>query len=294
MGFAFSATSLLLAQYILIINKQHNADYGENGMKKATLALAVLSVLALTACQKQESTDTSSAQTPETAAESTDSKQEAYSTVEQKHSYALGASMGLFAKNRLDQQKELEIEYDEAALKAGFEDGLADKTEYTVPELQEFTRAADMMLQEKQSEKANASSATNVTAGLAYLAENAKKEGVVTTESGLQYEILTEGQGVSPSSETATVKVHYKGTLLDGTEFDSSYSRGEPETFPLNRVISGWTEGVQLMKEGAKYRFHIPSELAYGERATGNITPNSTLIFEVELLEVIEPETEAN
>jgi FKBP-type peptidyl-prolyl cis-trans isomerase FkpA len=294
MGFAFSVTSLLLAQYILIINKQHNADYGENGMKKATIALAVLSVLALTACQKQESTDTSSAQTPEIAAESTESKQEAYSTVEQKHSYALGASMGLFAKNRLDQQKELEIEYDEAALKAGFEDGLVDKTEYTLPELQEFTRAADMMLQEKQSEKANASSATNVTAGLAYLAENAKKEGVVTTESGLQYEILTEGQGVSPSSETATVKVHYKGTLLDGTEFDSSYSRGEPATFPLNRVISGWTEGVQLMKEGAKYRFHIPSELAYGERATGNITPNSTLIFEVELLEVIEPETEAN
>lgn len=291
MGFAFSDTSLLLVKYILIINKQHNADYGENGMKKATLALAVLSVLALTACQKQETTDTTSGQAPEAAAES---KQETYSTVKEKHSYALGASMGLFAKNRLDQQKDLEIEYDEAALKAGFEDGLADKTEYTVPELQDFTKAADMMLQEKQSEKANASSATNVTAGLAYLAENAKKKGVVTTESGLQYEILTEGQGTSPSSETSTVKVHYKGTLLDGTEFDSSYSRGEPATFPLNRVISGWTEGVQLMKEGAKYRFHIPSELAYGERATGNITPNSTLIFEVELLEVVEPETKAN
>ncbi|MFT5542881.1 MAG: FKBP-type peptidyl-prolyl cis-trans isomerase FkpA [Glaciecola sp.] len=291
MGFAFSFTRLLLVEYILIINKQHTADYGENRMKKATLALAVLSALALTACQKQETTDTTPVAETEVQAESTEVKEEAYSTEKEKHSYALGASMGLFAKNRLDQQKELEIEYDEAALKAGFEDGLADQTKYTVPELQAFTKSADMMLQDKQREKETASSASNIAEGAAYLAENAKKEGIVTTESGLQYEILTAGKGASPASETSTVKVHYKGTLLDGTEFDSSYARNEPATFPLNRVITGWTEGVQLMKEGAKYRFHIPSDLAYGERATGKITPNSTLIFEVELLEVIEAET---
>ncbi len=122
--------------------------------------------------------------------------------------------------------------------------------------------------------------------GEQYLAENAKKETVKTTASGLQYEVLTEGTGKSPSA-TDTVKVHYRGTLIDGTEFDSSYSRGEPAEFPLNRVIPGWTEGVQLMKEGAKYRFVIPSQLAYGSRGAGPVIgPDETLIFEVELLEV--------
>ncbi len=260
-------------------------------MKKATLALAVLSALTLTACQKPETTDKAKTEAM-TEVKTEASVAKTYTTDKQQHSYALGASMGLFAQNRLEQQQDLGIEYDEAALMAGFKDGLANATEYTVPELQELTRASDMKLKTAQEERANAASATNVADGLAYLAENAKKEGVITTASGLQYEVLTQGEGNSPSSETSTVKVHYKGTLLDGTEFDSSYSRGEPATFPLNRVISGWTEGVQLMKEGSTYRFTIPSDLAYGERATGKITPNSTLIFDVELLEVIEPETE--
>jgi len=127
----------------------------------------------------------------------------------------------------------------------------------------------------------------NKAAGAAFLAENTKKSNIITTASGLQYEILTAGAGTKSPSATDNVTVHYRGTTIDGKEFDSSYSRGEPATFPLNRVIKGWTEGVQLMKEGAKYRFYIPSELAYGEQGAGrDIGPNATLIFDVELIKI--------
>ena len=127
---------------------------------------------------------------------------------------------------------------------------------------------------------------TALEKGVQFLAENAKKPEVKTTASGLQYEVITEGNGKSPKA-TDTVLVHYRGTLLDGKEFDSSYKRNEPIEFPLNRVIPGWTEGVQLMKEGAKYRFYIPSQLAYGSRGAGGaIGPDETLIFDVELLKV--------
>ncbi len=122
--------------------------------------------------------------------------------------------------------------------------------------------------------------------GQQFLAENGKRSEVTTTASGLQYEVLTEGSGKSPKA-TDTVEVNYRGTTIDGTEFDSSYKRGESISFPLNGVIAGWTEGVQLMKEGAKYRFFIPSELAYGKRGAGGaIGPDETLIFDVELIEV--------
>lgn len=127
----------------------------------------------------------------------------------------------------------------------------------------------------------------NKAAGIAFLAENSKKPNIVTTATGLQYEVLTAGTGSASPSATDNVTVHYKGTTLDGKEFDSSYSRGEPATFPLNRVIAGWTEGVQLMKEGAKYRFYIPSELAYGAQGAGRaIGPNAALIFDVELIKI--------
>lgn len=127
---------------------------------------------------------------------------------------------------------------------------------------------------------------TPLEKGEKYLAENKSKEGVKTTDSGLQYKVLKEGTGKNPGA-TDTVVCHYKGTTLDGKEFDSSYKRGEPAEFPLNRVIPGWTEGVQLMKEGAKYQFFIPSKLAYGPRGAGSdIGPDETLIFEVELIKI--------
>lgn len=126
----------------------------------------------------------------------------------------------------------------------------------------------------------------NKAAGEKFLAENKQKPEIKVTTSGLQYQALTEGNGKAPSA-TDNVTVHYRGTTIDGTEFDSSYNRGAPATFPLNRVIPGWTEGLQLMKEGAKYRLFIPSQLAYGERGAGrHIGPNSALIFDVELIKV--------
>jgi FKBP-type peptidyl-prolyl cis-trans isomerase len=123
-------------------------------------------------------------------------------------------------------------------------------------------------------------------AGKKFLEDNAKKAGVKTTSSGLQYKVITEGTGKKPKA-TETVTVHYRGTLIDGTEFDSSYKRGEPISFGLNRVIAGWTEGLQLMPTGSKYEFYIPYNLAYGDRGAGGvIPPYATLIFEVELLGV--------
>lgn len=127
----------------------------------------------------------------------------------------------------------------------------------------------------------------NKVKGVAFLQANAKKNNIVTTASGLQYEVLVKGKGDKSPVATDLVTVHYQGTTTDGNEFDSSYSRGEPATFPLNRVIAGWTEGVQLMKEGDKFRFYIPSDLAYGERGAGGaIGPNEALIFDVELIKI--------
>jgi FKBP-type peptidyl-prolyl cis-trans isomerase len=146
-------------------------------------------------------------------------------------------------------------------------------------ELKRQAAAAAEQQREAQARK-------NRAEGEAFLAENAEKPGVTTLPSGLQYQVLAEGEGEPPAA-TDSVTVHYRGTLIDGTEFDSSYARGEPASFPLERVIRGWTEGLQLMRPGAKYRLFVPSELAYGEGSAGSkIGPGSTLVFEVELLSV--------
>jgi FKBP-type peptidyl-prolyl cis-trans isomerase len=144
----------------------------------------------------------------------------------------------------------------------------------------------------KEMEERKNQGEANKEKGETFLEANKAKEGVTALESGLQYKILKKGTGPSPKA-TDTVKCHYRGTTIDGKEFDSSYKRGEPATFALNRVIKGWTEGLQLMKEGGKWEFYIPSEMAYGERGSGpHIGPNEVLIFEVELLGIEKPETE--
>ncbi|MCC9136009.1 FKBP-type peptidyl-prolyl cis-trans isomerase [Pontibacter silvestris] len=145
---------------------------------------------------------------------------------------------------------------------------------------------AMMALQQELGQKQNAQGGENKKAGEEFLAANKNKEGVKTLPSGLQYEVLSEGSGKSPSKNDQ-VTTHYHGTLIDGTVFDSSYERGQPATFPVNGVIAGWTEALQLMKEGAKWRLYVPSDLAYGSQGAGDVIgPNTTLIFDVELISV--------
>ena len=168
-----------------------------------------------------------------------------------------------------------------AGFKAGQEGNALFTEEEKAAALNELQQEMMKKMQEEMTKKA----ADNKAKGQAFLDENKAKEGVKVTASGLQYVVEQEGKGPNPGAED-TVEVHYKGTLLDGTEFDSSYKRNQPAKFPLNRVIPGWTEGMQLMNKGAKFKFFIPSDLAYGDYGNQNIGPGETLIFEVELLSI--------
>jgi FKBP-type peptidyl-prolyl cis-trans isomerase len=153
------------------------------------------------------------------------------------------------------------------------------------PAINQAVQDAQTRIRAQQEQQVEAMAEANLKSGEAFLAENAKKDGVTVTASGLQYRVITEGAGDAPKA-TDTVKVHYEGRLISGDIFDSSIARGEPVSFPLNGVISGWSEGVQLMKVGSKFEFTIPSALAYGPSGTGPIPPNSVLVFDVELLEI--------
>lgn len=191
-----------------------------------------------------------------------------------KVSYALGIGIG----RQLADMGANEIVTEDFAA--------AMKDVLTGAQLQIDETEAQAMVQEYLQRKGEERLKNVKAEGEAFLADNAKKEGIVTLPSGLQYQVLQEGNGKSPKA-TDQVKCHYEGTLINGKVFDSSYRRGEPATFPLNGVIAGWTEGLQLMKEGAKYRFFIPFNLAYGTRGAGqDIPPYATLIFDVELIEV--------
>ncbi|MEJ2201797.1 MAG: FKBP-type peptidyl-prolyl cis-trans isomerase [Desulfuromonadaceae bacterium] len=196
-----------------------------------------------------------------------------------KVSYGIGMSLGRdFAAG--------EVAINADVLAQGIKDTLAGKTLLTEDEARATLMAFQQEMRVKQEAKGRELAEKNKRAGDAFLAENGKKEGVMTLPSGLQYKILTVGKGNKPT-KSDTVSVHYRGTLVDGTEFDSSYKRGEPATFPVSGVIPGWTEALQLMPEGSKWQLYIPADLAYGERGAGPvIAPTSTLIFEVELLSI--------
>jgi FKBP-type peptidyl-prolyl cis-trans isomerase len=191
------------------------------------------------------------------------------------NSYAFGMILGSDFS-----QTGLQFDYD--AFVQGFKDSIEGKnTRFSFEEAMTKVQAAYGDAVSRKNEEYR-------QAEMLFLADNRKKAGIIVTGTGLQYEVINEGTGPHPRAED-TVQVHYKGTLVDGTEFDSSYSRGEPAEFPLNQVIPGWTEGIQLMSVGSTYRFYVPSDLAYGENGASNvIPPYSALIFEVELLSVIE------
>lgn len=202
-------------------------------------------------------------------------------TQKEKISYSFGYDIG----SRFIKANEIDIDY-EIFLMAIKDGANAKNSLLTDEEMAEAVRILQQELAEKQQEKSKVLGEKNKIEGEAFLAENRKKEGVIVLPSGLQYKIILEGAGRLPK-DTDKVTVHYKGIFIDGKEFDSSYSRNEPATFVLNQVIKGWTEGLQLLKEGGKIILYIPAELAYGEDGAGQvISPNSTLIFEIELLKV--------
>ena len=199
-------------------------------------------------------------------------------TLEQKASYSFGVD---FAK-RLKQQG---IDLDISALNHGIKDQASgNKLAFEEGEMNQFKAEYTEQLRAKLIQEQQVLATKNLEAGNQFLAENAKKDGVMTTASGLQYKVIKSGNGPTPLADD-TVTTHYRGTLIDGREFDSSYSRGEPASFPVKGVIKGWTEALQLMKVGDKWELYIPSELAYGTAQRSElIQPNSTLVFELELL----------
>ena len=228
-------------------------------------------------------TPAAKAQTPATKQPSTAAKTAtplALKTQKDKFSYALGMKMG----ENLHKQS---VPVDPAILARGLKDALAgSKTALTDEEAQAAIMNVQKEMQAKQQAKMQVAGVANKKEGEAFLAANKGKDGIVALPSGLQYKILKEGTGAKPASSD-TVECNYRGTLINGTEFDSSYKRGQAATFPVSGVIKGWTEALQLMPVGSKWQLFIPSDLAYGERgAGGDIGPDATLIFEVELLSI--------
>lgn len=246
-------------------------------MNRITLGLALLAALVTLGCSQKEAT----------APQGSAGESPALDTTEQRLSY--GIAYGLGQRLKAD-----EIPLDVAAFAAGLDDAYEGRDaqlseEEIGQEMQAYQQSRQAEMEAEQAQLAEA----NAAAGDAFREQNAAAEGVTTTETGLQYKVLTAGDGPKPSAED-TVEVNYRGTLIDGTEFDSSYARGSSVSFGLNQVIPGWTEGLQLMPVGSKYEFVIPPELAYGPAGAGQqIGPNSTLIFEVELLGIPSQQAEA-
>ena len=240
-------------------------------MKIKLLSAASIALLMLSACEKAEETETKAELTLD--------------TLEQKVSYTIGVSI---AENVQVQDFAFDIDAFSQAVadvKAGRDSQLSEE------EMRATMRSFQTMQREAAMAKAKEDSAKNAADGAAFIAEKAKEDGVLKTESGLHYKILTAGDGAVPTASDQVV-AHYKGTLIDGTEFDSSYKRGQPATFGVSNLIPGWVEALQLMPVGSKWELYIPSDLGYGDRGTPSIPPGSTLVFELELIEIKDQQAE--
>ena len=253
--------------------------------QRAAIALSI--AFALAACKPADDAATADADAP--AADAADGaagdglKVEGLADEKAQVSYMVGMDIGESLEQIKDQVEfDIVVEAMEATLAGG-------DTKLTDEQRQQVRQRFAAALQEKRMAEMQAKAKANATEGEAFLAANKDKPGVETTASGLQYQVIEQGDGPRPTASDV-VRVHYKGTLLDGTQFDSSYERGEPAMFALEQVVPGWQEGIALMPVGSKYRLWIPSALGYGEMGTpnGEIGPNATLVFEVELLEIVE------
>lgn len=256
----------------------HNMD---DDMKKYAVPFALAGLLSLQACNQQPPADAQSAADAQAPTVTLDDSGK-------RLSYGLAYGIG----QRMASEN---FPLDNAAFLKGVEDALnGSEPMITQAEMQtEMQAFQEKMIAEQQAAQAELGEA-NLVASAAFLEENAAREGVVVTESGLQYEVLEQGEGAKPGPAD-TVRVHYRGTTVDGTEFDSSYSRGEPVEFGVGQVIPGWTEALQLMNVGSKYMLAIPSELAYGAGGAGQVIgPNAALVFEVELLAIPSQEAAAS
>ena len=247
------------------------------------VSLLAATVMLAVGCQKEEAKPDAAPKVEQVQAETGKAVQ--FNSEDDKAAYAIGVSFANYLSASLDKPSEIGITLNKDLVLKGIEHVFAGNPELNEADTRAALEALDKRvaetMQKKSAEKADAAK----KAGDEFRAEFEKQEGVVKTESGLLYQVMTPAEGEKPK-DTDTVQVHYKGTLTNGEQFDSSYDRGEPATFPLNRVIPGWTEGVQLMPVGSKFKFVIPPELAYGTQDTPSIPANSTLVFEVELLKI--------
>ena len=249
---------------------------------RISIAMLVLGCLIVMSVNAAEKGTTKNVNEPEIVVQTADEKAEVFKTEMDKVCYIIGTQIG-------ENLKKAEIDVNLELLMQGIKDTLQGREPaLSQAQMQKVYSDWQQRMRAKQLAKQKKEAAENLAAGTAFLEANKAKQGVKVLPSGLQYKVITEGTGNTPTADDK-VKTHYRGTLIDGTEFDSSYKRNKPAEFPVKGVIKGWVEALQLMKEGGKWELYIPANLAYGERGRPGIPPNSTLVFEIELIEIVKP-----